>query len=140
MRAVMLCVALLGGGCLSHAEKFGPFKPVAVTCQGSADDLYKRVMRVLSDRGLSTATSDKDAGVVVSEWESSTLMGTEYRYRWRVTVDDGRVVVTSDGQYRMVDEVLGTGKWQRLTTDQPNERMDGARALAADISATSPGV
>ncbi len=124
--------------CVSSANRFGPTAPVVERSAADEGQLYKSALRALSDRGLSAATNDRDAGVIVSEWETMTEMGADYRYRWRITVDAGEVRVVSDGQSRLADDsILKGAAWERMT-DQPNHRMATARSLARQI-ASEPG-
>jgi hypothetical protein len=128
---LLVGVVLAVGSCVSSAT----FKPATLDAGGrSKASLYASSLAVLSDRGLSAQSKDADAGVIVTEWEERTFLGTEYRYRWHVKVSDGRVRVDSQCQYQEVSSISDAKSWVNCpsATDE-GDRSRTARQLANGI-------
>ncbi|NVB79994.1 MAG: hypothetical protein HOV81_16480 [Kofleriaceae bacterium] len=81
--------------------------------------------------GETVATKDEAAGVLVTEWDVARVMGTEYRYRWKVSTSGGMLTVDSQCQRFVLNSVAGPD-WEACPT-QPDNRSKAAKDLAEAI-------
>lgn len=127
-RAIVVAVLCAMSGCVAQA----PFRPASATSKADAPALYKAAARVLVDRGSAAETTDVNAGLVVGRYDESEMLGTRYRYRWRIAIDQGKVRVDSDCQWFNKDPLTGAGDWKPCE-NQPEGRTGTAQAIAADV-------
>jgi hypothetical protein len=125
---LMIAAVLLMAGCVASA----PARPTTVQTNASADALYKASDRSLAERGLTAEQGDRSTGLVMSSWEPTQMMGTKYRFRYRLLLGSGRVRVDSDCQWYSEDQFTGGGGWTPCE-QQPQDRIAGAAQLAADV-------
>lgn len=80
-------------------------------------------------------TKDESAGVLLTKWEDSSSMGTDYRYRWSVTIANGSATISSQCQLRIQNPgPMTEKKWEDCGESQPAARTEMAKQIAESIS------
>lgn len=116
----------------ASSQQYKPFTPVS---RPAPDNVFARAQRALVARGETIETKDEDAGLIVTGWkESPDSDGGARRQRWTVTVDGGTVVVNSQCEFRMKEDLFVDGSWQSCGDKQPGDRQEKAEALANEIA------
>lgn len=108
-----------------------PNVPFGKTTVSAPPDAFARATNALVDAGESIETKDESAGLILTKWEDTNRMGTDYRYRWRIEIVNGNATVDSQCQFRIKTSV-GDGKWDACDV-QPGDRTEKGRAIADKI-------
>lgn len=120
--AITVSVAALVGS----ASQQPPFR--AATGQNSGDTIDAAV-RVFVARGLSVASKDRDAGLLVGTW---TLHGPTGRTRWVVRVDGDVFVVDRQCHFRRYGDWGDLKEWEPCGPEVSGPSEEAA-AIARDI-------
>jgi len=116
-------VVVLVGACVSSANVWVPYHPVIGASTQPKASVVQRAIVALTDAGRDVETSDAAAGIVLSKWfMAEGPFHDDYRYRVRITVDDG-------GRYEVValcEFKIDSPTWKSCTdrTDRPQFVVD----------------
>lgn len=126
---MLVLVGVLAAAC---GGAYTEFHPASVQ---APPDAFAKASRVLIDHGESIETKDEAAGILVTKWNEEEFMGGQKRFRWKVTLTNGTLTVSSQCQGKVNDPAPGQrDNWDDCGDRQPSERTDKAKALADEIA------
>lgn len=124
-KTVLLVAALAGCG------GYTQFQPATTP---APPDAFAKTTRVLIERGETIETKDEAAGLVLTKWEENTHMGTNFRYRWNITIANGAVTVSSQCHRKLADPPMGTNNEWTDCAQQSADRNTKAKSIAEAIA------
>lgn len=140
MRLIRLGVLVLA--CVVSAASAGGqsyrARPIERPAGATDSDMYSAAVAVLSDRGKTFRTQDRESGVLVTEWDQFIIGLTPYRHAWRVTLVDGQLRLNIDCM-REIDQPFVGKSWKTCEDDfRSDDWTSQAPRLLADIQAEVP--
>jgi hypothetical protein len=130
-------IALAAFASLASGAQRTAYRPTRLPHAGTADDVYTRAVRVVTDLGIGIDTQDRQAGVLVTEWQRVPEIDGYYDLRWRIVIDGGELVVVSQCRRFIEGSTLTAGAVLDCGDMQPGNRAADGRALAERIAGRS---
>jgi len=115
---------------LAACATYAAFHPATTK---APDDAFAKASRVLIERGDSIETKDEAAGILITKWDESTVMGSQRRVRWKITVTGGELIVDSQCQAKLTDAAPGQRNDWSNCGNQPSDRSAKAKEIADAI-------
>jgi hypothetical protein len=106
------------------------FKPATIA---TPPDAFTKASRTLIDRGDTLETKDEAAGVLITKWEDTEVLGLKRRYRWKVSTAGATLTVDSQCQEFEKAAFTGEGKWNACV-NQSDDRGAAAQSIADAIA------
>lgn len=124
-RLVVIVVSVI---VLAASAKKRPFTPGRGSGGAAALDVAQRIF---VERGVTVASKDKDAGLLVTAWNERGTPPTG-RTRWMVTVDGGTFTVVMQCQIRPMGDWGGLKDWTECEDYEPSMSSEAA-SIAVEI-------
>lgn len=134
MLTKLVACAALWGIC-ACGPSWVSYKPAKAETHAEPDKVYTAAIRVMMEEGITIADRDKEARILVTDWDEREQMGSKYRYKWTVSISDTGTVTVATKCKTWMEDPLGPDKWKNCGSKRHSDKVAKGKKLAASIAA-----